>query len=164
MTNFFHIYQHNDNHIIAVIYTLCLLWVGHCSKYFQIYYHGAFFFFFFFFLRAEYAAYGSSQARGQIRATAAHLLCSHSNTASKPHPWPHTTDHGNDGSLTHWERPGIESASSWILNWVRYGWATMGTLTMLIIKTNYNIREIDFSHIRMRRCRKLSNLLIVTIQ
>ena len=27
----------------------------------------------------------------------------------------YTTAHGNTGSLTHWARPGIESASSWIL-------------------------------------------------
>ena len=44
-------------------------------------------------------AYGSSQARGQIRAVAAGLRRSHSNT----------------GSLTHQVRPGIKPMSSWIL-------------------------------------------------
>ena len=48
---------------------------------------------------ATRVAYGSAQARGQIRATAAGLCHSHSNTRS----------------LTHWARPGIEPASSWIL-------------------------------------------------
>ena len=42
--------------------------------------------------------YGSSQARGRIRAAAA-VLC-----------------HSNTGSLTQW--PGIELASSWTLCWV----------------------------------------------
>ena len=42
--------------------------------------------------------YGSSQARGWIRAVATGLCHSHSNS----------------GSLTQWSRPGIEPASSWI--------------------------------------------------
>ena len=53
--------------------------------------------FFFFFFRAIPAAFGCSQAKGQIRATAA----------------PHS--HSNTRSLTHWVRPAIEPASSWIL-------------------------------------------------
>ena len=44
-------------------------------------------------------AYGGSQARSRIGAAAASLHRSHSNARS----------------LTHWERPGIEPASSWIL-------------------------------------------------
>ena len=55
-------------------------------------------FFFPFFLfclsRAALAAYGSSQARGQIGATAANLHHSHNSVGS-------TTAHGSDGSLTH---------------------------------------------------------------
>ena len=45
-----------------------------------------FFFFFFFFclLRSTPVAYGSSHARGQIRAAAAGLCHSHSNTGSEP--------------------------------------------------------------------------------
>ena len=54
-----------------------------------------FFFFFFFFglLRAAPAAYGSSQAKGHIRAEAAGLHHSHSNEGSKPHlpPTPQAT-------------------------------------------------------------------------
>ena len=61
-----------------------------------------FFFFFFFFLRAAPVAYRGSQARGQIRSTAADLHHSHSNA-------------GNVGSLTHWPRPDIEPTTSWFL-------------------------------------------------
>ena len=50
-------------------------------------------------IRATPAAYGSSQARGQIGAVAA---CLHHNCS-------------NAGSLTHWVRPGIEPLPSWIL-------------------------------------------------
>ena len=49
--------------------------------------------------RAAPTAYGCSQARGRIRATAAGLHHRHRNT----------------GSLTHWTRPGIKPTSSWIL-------------------------------------------------
>ena len=54
---------------------------------------------FFFLFRATPAAFGSSQARGPIRAAAADLYHSHSNTRS----------------LAHWARPGIESTSLWLL-------------------------------------------------
>ena len=51
-------------------------------------------------------AYGSSQAKGQIRATAASLHHSHSNTESKPCLWPMPQLRA---------RPRNEPASSWIL-------------------------------------------------
>ena len=35
--------------------------------------------------------------------------------------------HWNAGSLTHWERPGMESTSSWILLGLVNHWAMMGT-------------------------------------
>ena len=54
---------------------------------------------FFLLFRATGVAYGSSQASGPIRTVAASLH--HSNTGS--------------GSLTHWARPGVEPASSWML-------------------------------------------------
>ena len=64
--------------------------------------------------RATLTAYWSSLARSQIRAAAAGLHHSHSNTV-----WAasaaHTTAHGNARSLTHWARPEIEPVSSWIL-------------------------------------------------
>ena len=49
--------------------------------------------------RATLEAYGASQARGPVEAVPAY-----------------TTAHGNAGSLTHGARPGIEPASSWILD------------------------------------------------
>ena len=48
----------------------------------------AFFFLSFFFFRYTPTAYGSSQAKGQIRATAAGLHHSHSNVGSEPSLWP----------------------------------------------------------------------------
>ena len=46
------------------------------------------FFFFFCLFRATHAAYGGSQARHLIRAVAAGLRQSHSNTGSEPHLQP----------------------------------------------------------------------------
>ena len=69
------------------------------------------------FFRAVPAAYGS-QARGPIGAVAASLRHSHSSARSKLHLqlWvTYTTAHDNAGSLTHWERPGIEPATLWYL-------------------------------------------------
>ena len=57
------------------------------------------FFLSFVFLRITPGAYGGSQVRSLIRAVAAGLCHSHSNT----------------GSLTHWVKLGIEPESSWIL-------------------------------------------------
>ena len=58
-------------------------------------------------------AHGGSQVRGWIRAAAAGIYHSH-----KHQIWALsvicTIAHGNAGSLTHWARPGIKSASSWI--------------------------------------------------
>ena len=42
-----------------------------------------------------------------------------------------TTVHSNTRSLTHWVRQGIEQASSKIINWAHYCWATMETPTNL---------------------------------
>jgi len=56
----------------------------------------------FYFFRAALVAYGSSQARGPIRAAAAGLCYTNSNA----------------GYLAHYARPGIKPASSWILSWV----------------------------------------------
>ena len=64
--------------------------------------------------RATLGVCGGSQARGWIRATTACLCHSHSNARSESCLRP-TTAHGNAEYLTHWARPGIEPASSWIL-------------------------------------------------
>ena len=61
------------------------------------------------FFRAVPSAHGRSQARSWIRAAAAGLRQSHSNSVT------YTTAHGNARSLTHWSRPGIEPANSWFL-------------------------------------------------
>ena len=82
--------------------------------------------FFFFFYTAAPVAYGSSRAKGWIRAEAA-------GPASQPHQcriWaasvPYTTAHGNTGFLTHQVRPRIEPASLWILVGFLTCWATTG--------------------------------------
>ena len=69
------------------------------------------FFSFLFFFRATGEAYGSSQTRSWIGATAASLYHSHSHTRSATY----ITAHGSVRSLTHWVDPGMEPASSWIL-------------------------------------------------
>ena len=51
--------------------------------------------------RAAPAAQGRSQARGRIRATAAGLHHSYSNTRSKPPSATYTTAHSNAAALTH---------------------------------------------------------------
>ena len=78
------------------------------QKYNQFLSFSFFFFFLFFFFRAIFKAYGGSQARGLIGATAHSLCQSHSNTGSKLCLWPiPQLMHGNAKSLTHWARPGI---------------------------------------------------------
>ena len=69
-----------------------------------------FWFFFFVFLRSRPGHMEVPRLGGWFRAVAAGLRHSH----------------GNDGSLTHWARPVIEPASSWILV-SRFRWAAMGT-------------------------------------
>ena len=69
--------------------------------------------FFFCFFRAAPTAYGGSQARGRIRAIAAGLHHSHSNSRAASATY--ITAHGNTGYLTHLVRPRIKPASWWIL-------------------------------------------------
>ena len=99
-------------------------------------------FFFIIIFSVSPAAYRGSQARGQIRAVAASLHHNQSNARSelrlRPTPQPeqcqiraapatYTTPHSNTGSLTHWVRPGKETASSWILvRLVISRWVTSG--------------------------------------
>ena len=73
-----------------------------------------FYLFIYLIFRAAPAAYGSSQARGWIGATAGampqsqqHRIWAESVT--------YTTAHSNARSLTHWVRPGIEPSTSWFL-------------------------------------------------
>ena len=66
---------------------------------------------FFCLFRAAPVAYGSSQARGRIRAAASSLHHSRSNAMSVTY----TTAHGRARSFTCWVGPGIEPAASGIL-------------------------------------------------
>ena len=72
------------------------------------------FIYLFLLFRAVPAAYGRSQARGWIRAEL-QLLAYFTATAMQDLSRDYTTAHGNMGSLTHWARPGIEPAFSWML-------------------------------------------------
>ena len=60
-------------------------------------------------------AYGGSQTRGQVGFTAAGLPQEPQERQSGVASATYTTPHSNTGSLTHWERPGIEPATSWFL-------------------------------------------------
>ena len=88
-----------------------------------------FFSFLFFFFLGPYL-HKSSQSRGQNKAIATmprpqqHQTWAASATFTTAH---NTAAHGNGGSLTHWVRPGIEPASSWILIRLVTLWATKGT-------------------------------------
>ena len=81
-----------------------------------------------FLFRTTLAAYGSSQARGQIRA-AAEVYSSATASPDPSHVFDLTyaTARGNARSLTHWVRPEIEPTFSWILVRFLTPWATMGT-------------------------------------
>ena len=70
---------------------------------------------FFFLFRATPTAYGGSQARGRIGATAAAYATATATLGIQAVSVIYTTAHGNAGSLTHGGRPGIEPTSSWIL-------------------------------------------------
>ena len=63
--------------------------------------------------RAAPTAYGGSQARDPIGATAAGLQPQQRQSPAVSVT--STTAHSNSGSLTHWSRPGIEPAASWFL-------------------------------------------------
>ena len=81
------------------------------------------------------AAYGSSQARGQIGATITSLCYSHSSVGSA---------HSSAGSLTHWVRPGIKPMSSWILVgfFTAKPWWTLAHL-LLVHTISVFLREIS---------------------
>ena len=85
----------------------------YCRKYFQLKSSSCFRMFVpnqfvYLLFRPSPVAYGGSQARGLVYATATAML-DLSHIFDLPHAY------GNAGSLTHWARPGIKPASSWIL-------------------------------------------------
>ena len=67
--------------------------------------------------RATPMAYGSSQARGWVGATATSIRHNHSNTRSEPSLWltAQLIEMAMPDPLNHWARPRVEPASSWIL-------------------------------------------------
>ena len=81
----------------------------------QIFFLFLFFFFFFFFLhfRATPMAHGSSQARLVVESEL-QLLAYITATQDPAMSTTYTTAHSNPRFLTHWARPGTESASSWL--------------------------------------------------
>jgi len=85
------------------------------------------FFWLFAFPRAAPAAYGGSQARGPIGVVPAKPMPEPQQHGSRASSATHTTAHGNAGSLTHGARPGIESATLWLLVGFVNHWATTGT-------------------------------------
>ena len=62
----------------------------------------------------------------------------------------YTTTHGNTRSLTHWARPGIEPASSWILVGFVNCWAMEGTPHpyFLMIKGFFPIAQISLRRLK----------------
>ena len=84
-----------------------------------------FFFFFFCLFRPAPVTYGSSQARGWIRAAAADVHHSHSNARSELHLWA-TLQLAAIGILNPLSKAGVEPASSWILVRFLTRWATVG--------------------------------------
>ena len=86
-----------------------------------------FFLFSFSSFRAITMAYGGSQARSRIRATAANLHHSYRNTRSKPRLWRTPQLMATPDPLTHWTRLGIKHMSLWILVAFVTLWTTAGT-------------------------------------
>ena len=119
---------------------------------------------------------GGSQASGPIGAIATSLRQQHGIQVASA---TYTTTHGSTGSLTHWVRPGIEPASSWMLVRFINPWAVMGTpwsyiyihfLSHIIFHHglsqetgNYSLcKNVEyFTHLHVILCRGLSNLCIV---
>ena len=103
------------------------------------------FFFLFFLFRTIPVPYGSSQTRGQIRATAASLHHSHSNVG---YVCDLHHNHSNTRSLTHWGRPGIEPTSSWILVLFVNSWVMKGMIC--IVSLYLNIKVLNWGVIIMQ--------------
>ena len=74
------------------------------------------FYFYFSLFRSAPTAYGSSQAGGQIGATAAGVHHSHGNAGSEPHLRLTPQLEATLDPLNHWARPGIEPAILWLLS------------------------------------------------
>ena len=84
------------------------------------------FFFFFCFLRAAPVAYGSSQNRSQVRATAGSLHDSHSNARCEPclRPTPHLMAMPDPRPTKQGQGLNLNALDT---NWIHFHFTTMGT-------------------------------------
>ena len=80
-----------------------------------------------FLFRATPMTYGSSQARGSNKSYSFWPMPQPQQLGIWAASVTYTIAQGNTGSLSHWVRPGIESASSWTVVKFLTGWAMMGT-------------------------------------
>ena len=99
---------------------------------------------FFVLFRASPVAYGGSQAMGSNQS------CSHWPT---PEPQQcqiqaasvnYTTAHGNAGFLTHWAKPGIEPATSWLPARFVNHWTMIDNNNFILIELFVNINQAFF--------------------
>ena len=97
--------------------------------YFLFYFILFFLSFFFCLFKATPAAYGSSQARGQITQP----VPQPQQRGIQPASETYAMAHGNARSLTCWTSPGIEPVSSWILAGFVNHWAMMETPSVFLL-------------------------------
>ena len=102
-------------------------------------------FLFFFLFKVASSTYGSSQARGWIRAAGAGLYQCWIWATSVTY----TTACINTGSFIHWVRPGIEYSSSQRLCQVLIYWATVKTPPRSLLKPRYGLigREVAVTYL-----------------
>ena len=122
--------------IVIIKYWLHFPWrtIYPCSLFYYLFIY----LFSFCLFRAAPVAYGSSQARGGIGAVAASLWPQPQQCTIWAVSLTYTTAHGSTGSLTHWARPGIEHASSWMLIGFINHSATTGTSAYFISNSLYH--------------------------
>ena len=117
--------------IIHIVLKICC-WLPQSSPIFLFFLSLSFFFCLF---TAAPMAYGSSPAKGRIRAVVASHSGSHSNTRSEPHLWP-------TAQFTWILNPLIEARDPTRIlmdtSWFRYCWATTGTPILLFKWTDNN--------------------------
>ena len=93
---------------------------------------------FFFLYRPAPTAYGISQARSWIRATACQPTSQPQQSGIHAMSATYTIAHSNTRSLMHWPMPSIEPATSWILVRFINLWATKRT-PYLTFKSSLNV-------------------------
>ena len=93
-------------------------------------------------------AYGSSQTRGRIGAAIAGL-CQSQQCRIRAVSSTYTAAHSNRGYLTSQARPGIESASSWILVGFVTAEPQMELLNLAILDTSCKWNHADFDFLSL---------------